>query len=118
MTTSVPALRAGLLRAMLPCIGKHYMSTEELSPQEILPRITKLVSEQLGIEQDSISAEQSLETDLGCDILDLIELVMALEDEFEIGVSGEDGYTIATISDAVAFVQKLKSSAQSKIPGA
>lgn len=102
---------------MLPCIGKHYMSTAELSPQEILLRITKLVSEQLGIEQASIAAEQSLEKDLGCDSLDLVELVMALEDEFEIEVSDEDGSTVATISDAVALVQKLKSSDQSKITG-
>lgn len=93
------------------------MSTAELSPQEILPRIAKLVSEQLGIEQASITAEQSLEKDLGCDSLDLVELVMALEDEFEIEVSYEEESAVATIGDAVTLVQKLTTSAQSKIPG-
>lgn len=93
------------------------MSTAELSPQKILPRITKLVSEQLGIEQASITAEQSLEKDLGCDSLDLVALVMALEDEFEIEVSDEEGSAVATIGDAVTLAQKLKSSAQSKIHG-
>lgn len=103
---------------MLPCIGKHYMSTTEISTQEILPRIIKLVSEQLGVEQASITAEQSLEKDLGCDSLDLVELVMALEDEFEIEVSDEEGSAVATIGDAVTLVQKPKSLAQSKILGA
>lgn len=85
--------------------------------RSIEERVLKIVSEQFGIAQDSFKPEQALVADLGADSLDLLELVMALEDEFEIEVSDEEGSAVTTIGDAVTLVQKLKSSDQSKTNG-
>ncbi len=70
----------------------------------IAERITKIVAEQLGVEEDQVTAEASFMDDLGADSLDTVELVMALEEEFDIEISDEDAEKIQTVQNAIDYV--------------
>ncbi|MBW2185974.1 MAG: acyl carrier protein [Desulfuromonadales bacterium C00003068] len=67
-------------------------------------RVQKIVAEQLGVEADQVTSEASFMDDLGADSLDTVELVMALEEEFDIEISDEDAEKIQTVKDAVTYV--------------
>ena len=75
--------------------------------QEIFERMQKIISEQFGVEEDSVTEATSFEEDLGADSVDLVELVMAMEDEFKIGEVGEDELaSLSTVGDCVNFLAK------------
>ena len=75
--------------------------------QEIFERMQKIISEQFGVDEDSVSKNTSFEEDLGADSVDLVELVMAMEDEFKIGEVGEDELAgLSTVGDCVNFLAK------------
>lgn len=71
---------------------------------EIEARVKKIVAEQLGVKEDEITPDASFVDDLGADSLDTVELVMALEEEFETEIPDEDAEKIVTMKDAVAYV--------------
>ena len=67
-------------------------------------RIIKIVAEQLGSGEDEITNESSFIDDLGADSLDTVELVMALEEEFDIEIPDDDAENIATVQAAIDYV--------------
>lgn len=67
-------------------------------------RVKKIVAEQLGVKEEEITPEASFVDDLGADSLDTVELVMALEEEFETEIPDEDAEKIVTVKDAVAYI--------------
>lgn len=67
-------------------------------------RVKAIVAEQLGVDEDQVTAEASFMDDLGADSLDTVELVMALEEEFDIEISDEDAEKIQTVKDATSYV--------------
>ena len=76
-----------------------------MSNEEIFQTMKDLVSEQFGMELDEVTLETSFEDDLGADSVDLVELVMAMEEEFELGQTAEDEVKdIKTVGDAVNYV--------------
>ena len=70
----------------------------------ISERIKKIVAEQLGVEEDQVTTEASFMDDLGADSLDTVELVMALEEEFDIEISDEDAEKIQTVKNAIDYI--------------
>ena len=68
-------------------------------------RVRKLVCEQLGVKEDEVTIEASLVEDLGADSLDTVELVMALEEEFEAEIPDEDAEKITTVKEAIDYIQ-------------
>jgi acyl carrier protein len=70
----------------------------------IVERVTKIVVEQLGVKEDEVSLESSFVDDLGADSLDTVELVMALEEEFETEIPDEDAEKITTVQQAVDYI--------------
>ncbi|RUM52575.1 MAG: acyl carrier protein [Methylococcus sp.] len=68
-------------------------------------RVKKIVSEQLGVK-DEVFNESSFVDDLGADSLDTVELVMALEEEFECEIPDEDAEKITTVQEAINYVEK------------
>ena len=75
--------------------------------QEIFERMQGIISEQFGVEETSVTESTSFEEDLGADSVDLVELVMAMEDEFKIGEVGEDELAgLSTVGDCVKFLAK------------
>ncbi len=69
------------------------------------PRIKKIIEEQLGVEGDRIKPEASFIDDLGADSLDIVELVMAMEEEFDIEIPDEDAEKLRTVSDVTKYLQ-------------
>ena len=70
-------------------------------------RVKGIVAEQLGIGVDEINNESSFIDDLGADSLDTVELVMALEEEFDIEISDEEAENISTVQTAIDYINKL-----------
>ena len=68
-------------------------------------KITKIIEEQLGVEADRIKAEASFIDDLGADSLDIVELVMAMEEEFDLEIPDEDAEKIQTVGDAIRYIE-------------
>ena len=71
-------------------------------------RVREIISEQLNVSKDEVVPEASFTDDLGADSLDLVELVMALEEEFEIEVSDEDAEKIRKVKDVFDYIDKNK----------
>jgi acyl carrier protein len=70
----------------------------------VAERIKQIVAEQLGVEEDQVTTTASFMDDLGADSLDTVELVMALEEEFDIEISDEDAEKIQTVQNAIDYV--------------
>ncbi|MCB2216735.1 acyl carrier protein [Desulfofustis glycolicus] len=67
-----------------------------------------IIVEQLSVEKDKVVPQASFVDDLGADSLDLVELIMAMEEKFEIEIPDEDAEKIVTVQDAVDYVSKLR----------
>ena len=70
--------------------------------------VKAVVVEQLNVNEGEVKPESKFIDDLGADSLDVVELVMALEEKFEIEIPDEDAEKIATVGDVVAYIEKLK----------
>ena len=69
-------------------------------------RVIEIVSEQMGVSKDQITKETSFINDLGADSLDTVELVMELEEEFDITIPDEKAEEIQTVGQAVAYIEE------------
>jgi len=76
---------------------------------DIVARVKDIVVEQLGVNPDEVTTEASFIDDLGADSLDTVELVMALEEEFECEIPDEDAEKITTVSQAVNYINSVQS---------
>ncbi|MCP5432540.1 MAG: acyl carrier protein [Alphaproteobacteria bacterium] len=77
---------------------------------DISERVKKIVIEHLDVEADKVSANASFIDDLGSDSLDIVELVMAFEEEFGVEIPDEAAETIQTVGDAIKFIEQNASS--------
>lgn len=76
---------------------------------ELLEKIKKIVSEQLDVDPDQVVPEASFVDDLGADSLDLTELIMAMEDEFDMEIDDEEAQKLRTVQDVINYIEsKLK----------
>lgn len=82
------------------------MAEEQVVMNSIEERVTDIVVEQLGLERDKVHPESKFVDDLGADSLDTVELVMALEEEFEIEIPDEEAEKITTLREAIAYVEE------------
>ena len=72
---------------------------------DIQERVKKIIIEQLGVKEEEVKPEASFENDLGADSLDTVELVMALEEEFETEIPDEEAEKIKTVQAAIDYVK-------------
>lgn len=75
-----------------------------MTKHEIFGRIQTILADQLSIETDSIEMTSSIIEDLNADSLDIVELVMSLESEFDLAIMDEEAERIRTVGDAVDFI--------------
>ena len=71
-------------------------------------KVKSIIAEQLGVGEDEIKAESAFIEDLGADSLDIVELVMAMEEEFEIEIPDEEAENIKTVGDAIKYINQHK----------
>ena len=71
----------------------------------IEPKVTKIIKEQLGVDAERIKPEASFIDDLGADSLDIVELVMAMEEEFDMEIPDEDAEKLKTVQDVTKYIE-------------
>ena len=71
-----------------------------------LGKVKEIVVEQLGVDEEEVTEQASFVDDLGADSLDIVELVMALEEEFDLEIPDEDAEKIASVGDAVNYIKE------------
>ncbi|MCH9704648.1 MAG: acyl carrier protein [Proteobacteria bacterium] len=76
-----------------------------LTKDEIKDRVAKIVSEQLGVEESKITVDSKFMEDLGADSLDTVELVMALEDEFDCEIPDEEAEKLKSVGEALEYIE-------------
>jgi acyl carrier protein len=85
--------------------SKHTEEAEPMSDR-IFNQISTIIGEQLGLDTGGLTEESDFIEDLGADSLDIVELIMELEEEFELEIPDEDAEQIATIGDAVQYIRE------------
>ena len=76
-----------------------------MAKEEIFDKLKELVVDQLGVAEDEVTMEASMQDDLGADSLDLVDLVMSVEEEFGVKVADEDLENIKTVGDIVNYIE-------------
>ena len=76
-----------------------------MNQEEIFEKVKKIIVEQLGVAETSVTMEASFIYDLGADSLDIVELIMALEEEFDMEIPDEDAEKIVSVSDVVDYIK-------------
>ena len=74
----------------------------------VFEKIKEILVDQLDVNEDSITLESSITDDLGADSLDVVDLVMSLEEEFDVEIPDEDIESIKTVEDIVRFIESKK----------
>ncbi len=74
--------------------------------EDVYDRMKKIIVEQLGVDEGDVTPQASFVEDLNADSLDLVELIMSLEEEFNLEISDEDAEKIHTVGDALEYVQE------------
>ena len=69
------------------------------------PKMKQIIAEKLGVSEDKVTPQASFVDDLGADSLDQVELIMALEDDFNIEIPDEDAEKIRTVKDALDYIE-------------
>ena len=76
-----------------------------MNPDEILEKVKEVIVEQLGVEDENIKLDTSFIDDLGADSLDIVELIMALEEEFDMQIPDSEAEKISTVNDVVEYIK-------------
>jgi acyl carrier protein len=81
------------------------METEVGGKMAVNPKVKEIIVDQLGVEADKVKMEASFIDDLGADSLDIVELVMAMEEEFDLEIPDEDAEKLKTVGDVVKYLE-------------
>lgn len=77
-----------------------------VSNRMVFEKLKKIIAEQLDVDEDDITMESSFQEDLDADSLDVVELIMAIEDEFDLEIDDEAAEKISKVKDAVEYIQE------------
>ena len=77
-----------------------------MSSEEVFEKVKNIIVEQLGVAETAVTPEASFIDDLGADSLDIVELVMALEEEFDIEIPDSDAEKVVTVEDVVDYIKE------------
>jgi acyl carrier protein len=94
-----------------PPDSKHFgedLEEFQMATSAIEAKVKSIIADQLGVGEDEIKPESSFIEDLGADSLDIVELVMAMEEEFEVEIPDEEAENIKTVGDAINYINTHK----------
>ena len=75
--------------------------------QDVESKVKEIIIDKLGVDESEVVAEANFTNDLGADSLDTVELIMEFEKDFDLSIPDEDAETIATVGDAVKYIQEI-----------
>src|SRR3954470_3719376 len=111
-------MRSGLTRPVIDLVPKLAGNNRDLSPQNnvkgekfmsdkpIEEKVKEIIVEQLGVNPEQVTPTASFIEDLGADSLDIVELVMAFEEEFSVEVPDEDAEKLQTVGDVIKYIEE------------
>src|SRR5436305_11233044 len=110
MSIAVPGIVASMQFASrkLVCYKAALSAYRKDWPMSVEAKVKSIIAEQLGVGEDEIKIESAFIEDLGADSLDIVELVMAMEEEFEVEIPDEEAEHIKTVQDAINFINEHK----------
>ena len=76
-----------------------------MNPDAIFEKVKEVIVEQLGVEDEAVTTETSFIDDLGADSLDIVELIMALEEEFDLQIPDSEAEKISTVGDVIEYIK-------------
>jgi len=76
------------------------------SEEQVIKKVIEIICEQLDVDEKDVVPEASFVDDLGADSLDQVELIMAMEEEFDVSIPDEEAEKIATVQDAINYIKK------------
>ena len=76
-----------------------------MNPDAIFEKVKEVIVDQLGVEDEAVTVETSFIDDLGADSLDIVELIMALEEEFDLQIPDSEAEKIATVGDVIEYIK-------------
>ena len=79
---------------------------QPMSSEEVFDKVKEIIVEQLGVAETAVTMEASFIDDLGADSLDIVELIMALEEEFDMEIPDADAEKIVTVGDVVEYIKE------------
>mgnify|MGYP004482816473 CR=1 FL=1 len=86
-------------------MSKLNLGGKQMSSEEIFDKVKSIIVEQLGVNESTITLEASFIDDLGADSLDIVELIMALEEAFDIEIPDADAEKVVTVGDVVDYIK-------------
>jgi acyl carrier protein len=89
-------------------INWNFITTKRRVKMAVESKMIDIIVEQLSVDKDKVVVGASFVDDLGADSLDLVELIMAMEEEFDVEIPDEEAEKIASVQDAIDFVNKLQ----------
>ena len=103
-STAACTAKTAAAHAAAPATGKHKASWR-ITMSEVAAKVTKIIVDQLGVNAEEVKPEASFVEDLGADSLDLTELIMAMEEEFDIEIADDDAQKILKVQDAISYIE-------------
>ena len=82
------------------------VNLQKMSSEEVFEKVKNIIIEQLGVAETAVTNEASFIDDLGADSLDIVELIMALEEEFDIEIPDADAEKVVTVEDVVEYIKE------------
>jgi acyl carrier protein len=89
----------------VPLVWSGANSRERRRWMSVEDKVKKIIAEKLSVDMEEVVPEASFVDDLGADSLDLVELIMSMEEEFDIDISDEDAEKLVTVKDAIEYIQ-------------
>lgn len=87
----------------------YYNTKREVNRMsDVFDRVKRIIVDRLGVDESEVTPEASFKDDLGADSLDIVELVMELEDEFDLEISDEDAEKISTVGEVISYIESHK----------
>ena len=91
---------------MSPAWRRSSTGTEVMGLASVYERVQGIVAERLGVDEDKVTMDAEFIGDLNADSLDLVEVIMAMEQEFDVEIKDEEAEKIRTVKDAVSFIEE------------